>query len=83
MPSLTLKGIPEDLMERLRRKAESERRSINQQAIQLLDEALRPTRTFKEAYEEFLAWRGESALEGNEFEGLRDRSPMRDSNPFE
>lgn len=42
MPSLTLKGIPETLLERLRNRAKTERRSLNQQAIRMLEEALEP-----------------------------------------
>ena len=41
MPSLTLKNVPEDLLHDLREAATAERRSLNQQALQLLLEALR------------------------------------------
>lgn len=40
MPSLTLKNLPTPVLEALRASAESSRRSINQQAIQLLSRAL-------------------------------------------
>ena len=40
MPSLTLKGIPDDLLERLRERARDERRSLNQQALVLLEQGL-------------------------------------------
>ena len=42
MASLTLKGLPETLLERLRNRAKEERRSLNQQAIRMLEEALEP-----------------------------------------
>ncbi|RPI59865.1 MAG: hypothetical protein EHM50_08415 [Lysobacterales bacterium] len=41
MSSLTLKNVPDELLEDLRETALQERRSVNQQALQLLIEALR------------------------------------------
>ena len=43
MSSLTLKNVPDPLLERLRTLAELNRRSLNQQAIQLLEVALQTT----------------------------------------
>jgi plasmid stability protein len=40
MPSLTLKDIPLALMERLRSRAAQDQRSLNREAILLLDQAL-------------------------------------------
>lgn len=40
MASLTLKGIPEELLDELRELAESERRSLTQEAIHLLEESI-------------------------------------------
>ena len=40
MPSLTIKNIPENLLEKLRRKAAADRRSLNQQVLRLLEQAL-------------------------------------------
>ena len=40
MPSLTLKNIPDDLMDRLRQAARAERRSLIQQAFHLIDGGL-------------------------------------------
>ena len=40
MASLTLKDLPETLLDQLRTKARQERRSMTQQAIVLLEEAL-------------------------------------------
>lgn len=40
MPSLTLKDIPPPLMERLRASAARDRRSLNREAIFLLEQAL-------------------------------------------
>ena len=49
MASLTLKNLPEDLIEELRAAAEDDRRSLNQEAMHLLTLALRarasPVRT--------------------------------------
>ena len=44
MPSLTLKNVPEDLHQRLKEQAERHRRSMNQEAIWILEQALCPTR---------------------------------------
>ncbi|MEP0548092.1 MAG: hypothetical protein ABJF88_14245 [Rhodothermales bacterium] len=87
MASLTLKGIPDDVMTRLRERAEAERRSLNQQAIRLLETALDEARpSFTDAYESFLKKHGPSPLDDASFdevfEGLRDQSPGRPS-PFE
>jgi plasmid stability protein len=40
MPSLTIKDIPEPLMGRLRSRAARDRRSLNREAIFLLEQAL-------------------------------------------
>lgn len=37
MPALTIKGIPQGLLERLRRSAEANRRSLNAEVIHRLD----------------------------------------------
>ena len=42
MPSLTIKNIPDELLDRLREVAERERRSITQQVLYMLEEALSP-----------------------------------------
>ncbi len=41
MPTLTLRDVPAEVLNRLRRRAAEERRSLNQEAIHLLDLALR------------------------------------------
>lgn len=41
MPSFTLKGIPDDLYELLKRRAAEHRRSINGEILVCLEEALR------------------------------------------
>jgi plasmid stability protein len=41
MPTLTIRDLPPDVLDRLRRRAAEERRSLNQEAIHLLDFALR------------------------------------------
>ncbi len=46
MASVTLKNIPDPLLERLRERAASDRRSLTQEVLHLLEEALaRPARS--------------------------------------
>lgn len=72
MPALTLKGIPDNVMERLRDLADSERRSLNQQAILLLERALaEEPASFGAAYRRFREERGPSPLEPGDLEELR------------
>ncbi len=40
MASITLKGVPDELLDALRKLAEEERRSLNQEAIYLLERAV-------------------------------------------
>lgn len=87
MPSLTLKNIPRDVMERLRSLAGKERRSLNQQAILLLEQALEEKRpSFTETYEAFLRKHGPAPFTDAEmdavFESTRDQGTGR-SSPFE
>ncbi|TVQ88667.1 MAG: Arc family DNA-binding protein [Chromatiaceae bacterium] len=42
MSSLTLKDLPDDLLERLRERARQQRRSLNRETILLLEQALAP-----------------------------------------
>lgn len=82
MPALTIKGIPNKVLDRLRARAEEERRSMNQQAIVLLEEALEARRpSFTELHAAFLEKYGPSPLEEADFEGLRSRDTGRPS-PF-
>jgi len=83
MSSLTLKGIPDPLMERLRDRARKERRSLNQQAILILERALADERpSFLEAHEAFVRKHGPLPLDDETFEGLRSTDEGRPS-PFE
>lgn len=78
MTSITLKGIPDETMEALRALAERERRSLNQQAILLLEEALLQQRPgFFEAYDVFRREAGPSPLRDEDLSGLRDAAPGR------
>ena len=53
MPNLTLKRVPEELHERLKERAERHRRSMNNEAITILERALMPSRpTAEEAIAE-------------------------------
>lgn len=79
MPST--KGIPDEVMDRLRDLADKERRSLNQQAILLLERALaeQPT-SFEEAYRRFRGARGLSPLKPDDLEGLRSTDTGRSVN---
>jgi antitoxin FitA len=44
MASLTIKGIPDDLLERLREVAAENRRSLNSEVIYRLERSVEPTR---------------------------------------
>ena len=86
MPSLTLKGVPDRIMNRLRERADAERRSLNQQAIRLLETALDDARpSFADAYRGFVQAHGPSPLDDDAFDqafgDLRDPTPGRPA-PF-
>ncbi len=73
MASLTLKGMPDALLDRLRESAETDRRSVNQQAISILDHALSLQRPgdFGRFLDGFYEKWGEGDLTDSDFEGLR------------
>ena len=72
MSALTLKGIPDEVMERLRKLADTERRSLNQQAILLLERALaEQPASFGDAWRRFRKTHGESPLEAGDMDDLR------------
>lgn len=73
MASLTLKGIPKKLKERLQTLADRERRSLNQQAILLLERAVaEEPMSFQQAYRRFRKTHGPSPLEKEDLNGLRN-----------
>lgn len=79
LASLTLKGVPDKIIERLRLLAEQERRSLNQQTILILEQALSQNRPdFKDSYRTFKTKSGESPLNDQFFSGLRSKEPGRD-----
>jgi antitoxin FitA len=45
MPSITIKNVPEDLLERLRERAKKHRRSLQAEVLTVLEEAERQRRT--------------------------------------
>ena len=51
MPSLTIKNIPEELLNRLRLEAKREHRSLNKQVISCLEGALSPVTTAEQREE--------------------------------
>jgi hypothetical protein len=72
MAALTLKGIPDEVMDRLRELADTERRSLNQQAILLLERALvEQPASFERAYRRFRDAHGDSPLESSDMDDLR------------
>jgi plasmid stability protein len=61
MATITLKNIPDRLLEFLRKKASNERRSLNQEVIHLLEEMMKRTEGSERLQEHFVrqveAWR--------------------------
>jgi hypothetical protein len=84
MASLTLKGIPDQLLDRLRTRAAEERRSLNQHAIRLIEQALAADRPgFAGAYGSFRARYGDTPLADGDFETQRDADDGRAGVDFE
>ena len=72
MAALTLKGIPEEVMDRIRALADTERRSLNQQAILLLERAVaEQPGSFGTAYRRFRDRHGASPLAEGDLRDLR------------
>jgi plasmid stability protein len=44
MPTLTIRGVPPELHEKLKKRAERHRRSMNNEAIAILERVLKPSR---------------------------------------
>ncbi len=79
MASITLKGLPDSLKERIEEMADRERRSLNQQAIYLLERAVREkVKSFERTYRRFRENRGPSPLEEKDLEGLRSEESGRE-----
>lgn len=58
MSSITLKDVPEELLTRLRKAAARERRSLNQEALVLIEGGLAARETAEErAHRQVEAWR--------------------------
>jgi predicted transcriptional regulator len=78
MASITLKGLPDKLKDRLEEIADRERRSLGQQAILLLERAVAEEWAgFDRAYRQFREKRGPSPLAEGDLEGIRDRGGRR------
>lgn len=72
MATITLKGVPDKLKGRIQVLADREQRSLNQQAIYLLERAVREEQTgFDRAYQRFREKQGESPLEEGALSGIR------------
>lgn len=72
MTSLTLRNIPDALMERLRSLAEEEQRSLNEQVLFLLDEVTTEHRPgFADAFDAFVRENGPSPLDDDDLADLR------------
>ena len=79
MASITLKGLPDDLKARLEEIAERERRSLNQQAILLLERAIREDpSSFGSAYHRFRETRGPSPLKEGDLNDLWSKEEGRE-----
>ncbi len=50
MPSLTIKGIPDDLLQRLRQSAEEHRRSLNSEVLHRLERSVGTASVDPEAF---------------------------------
>ena len=75
MATITLKGVPDKLKERIQVFADREGCSLNQQAISLLKCAVREEPTgFERYYRCFREKQGESPLEEGDLSGLRNES---------
>lgn len=54
--NLSIENVPEELVERLRVRSRSNQRSLESEALAVIDEALKPRRfTVEEAYQQTLA----------------------------
>ncbi len=64
MANLTLKNVPDELLERIRRRASQNRRSMNSEAILCLEQAVRaePVRGGDERLSRLRAFRGRYRL---------------------
>jgi plasmid stability protein len=78
MATITLKGVPNKLKERLQVLADREGRSLNEQVIYLLERAVREEPTgFDRAYQRFREKQGESPLEEGDLSGIRSEKGNR------
>lgn len=75
MSTLTLKQVPDSLLERLRAEAQRQRRSVNQQALYLLEQTLERSRpSFGAALTRFLEEEGPpDARAATALTGVRSR----------
>jgi hypothetical protein len=78
MASITLTGIPEEGKKRLEEVANREHRSLNQQAILLLERALAEEPVgFERAYRRFRKTHGSSPLKTGDLDDLRSEEKGR------
>lgn len=75
MSTLTLKQVPDSLLDRLRAEAQRQRRSLNQQALFLLEQTLQQSRpSFGAVLARFIEEEGPPDPELTEaFKGLRSK----------
>ncbi|WP_263835068.1 CopG family ribbon-helix-helix protein [Salinibacter sp.] len=71
MATITLKGVPDKLKERIQVLADREGRSLHQQSIYLLERAIREQIGFERAYQRFREKQGKSPLETGDLNDLR------------
>jgi hypothetical protein len=78
MASLTVNGVPDELMEQLRKLAEQEQRSLSQQVILLLEELLMQRRPgLVQVLSAFQDRYGPSSLDDEVFADLRSQDQGR------
>ena len=85
MASITLKGVPDSLKERLEKGADRNRRSLSQQALLLLQRSLAEEPGgfqdgFHKACRRFRDEHGPSPLRRGDWEGLRSGRQGREAN---
>ena len=82
MAAITLRGMPNELKERIQELADREHRSLSQQAIYLLERAVAEEPTgFERAYCQFREKRGPSPLEEGDLSRLRSDEERRQVDP--
>ena len=82
MTSLMISDIPEELLQRLRKKAKQEQTTVQEQIIKILDQNLRASPNFLEGlerfYEKYPRSKEEPGEEEDPFANVRSQDPGRE-----